>query len=105
VAVEAEQVQLFLGRPDDTMIETIAESALPIVTAMVKAYVRGGPGWEPNEELEAVIVTATARLVTNPGQVSLDQTAGAFSQSLRGGFAGWTLAELAVLNRYRKRAM
>ena len=106
MAVEAEQVLLFLGRPGDTAIEGLAEAAIPIVTTMVKAYVRGtGTGWEPNEELEAVIVTAAARLVTNPGQLPVDLAAGPFTQSLRGGFTGWTLAELAVLNRYRKRAM
>ena len=106
MAVEAEQVLLFLGRPGDTAIEGLAEAAIPIVTTMVKAYVRGtGTGWEPNEELEAVIVTAAARLVSNPGQLAVDQTAGPFMQSLRGGFTGWTITELAVLNRYRKRYM
>jgi hypothetical protein len=37
--------------------------------------------------------------------LSVDLAAGPYTQSLRGGFTGWTLAELAVLNRYRKRAM
>jgi hypothetical protein len=33
------------------------------------------------------------------------QTAGPFTVDIRSrGFEGWTLAELAVLNRYRKRA-
>ncbi|KUI43911.1 hypothetical protein AU197_21135 [Mycobacterium sp. IS-1590] len=104
--VDAEQVLLFLGRPDDTSVEGSAEQAIPVITTMVKAYTRGN-GFdvlgEPNEELEAVIVTATARLVTNPGQLAHDQAAGPFTQSLRGGFTGWTLAELAVLNRYRRR--
>ena len=47
MAVEAEQVLLFLGRPGDTAFEGLAEAALPVVTTMVKAYVRGtGTGWE-----------------------------------------------------------
>ncbi len=75
---------------------------------MVRAYTRGN-GFdvygEPDYDLEAVIVTATARLVTNPGQIAQDQTAGPYTQSLRGGFTGWTLAELAILNRYRRTAL
>ena len=103
--VDAEQVLLFLGRPNDTALEQSAEQAIPVVSTMVRAYVRGtGEGWTPNDELEAVVVTATARLITNPGQIPVDQATGPFTQSLRGSFTGWTLAELAVLNRYRKRA-
>ncbi|VEG40301.1 Uncharacterised protein [Mycolicibacterium flavescens] len=104
--VDAEQVLLFLGRHSDTTLEASAEQAIPVVTTMVKAYVRGsGEGWAPNEELEAVIVTAAARLITNPGGIPVDNQAGQFTHSLRGAFTGWTLAELAVLNRYRKRAL
>lgn len=103
--VDAEQVLLFLGRPDDTTLEGSVEAAIPVVTTMVKAYVRGnGQDWEPNDELDAVIVTATARMVSNPTGLLHDTVAGPFTQSLRGAFQGWTLAELAVLNRYRRRA-
>jgi len=105
MAVEPDQVAAFLGKPDDAATLDTAEQAIPIVTVMVKAYVRGGTDWEANEELEAVIVTAAARMVSNPGQLPTDVTAGPFSQSIRGAFGGWTLAELFVLNRYRKRAM
>jgi hypothetical protein len=89
------------------MLSGSAEQAIPIVTTLVKAYVRGGADWDASdyEDVEAVIVTASARLVTNPGQIATDQAAGPFTQSLRGGFTGWTLAELAVLNRYRKLAV
>jgi hypothetical protein len=81
---------------------------VPIITAMVQAYTRGqgfdGYG-EPNEELAAVIATAAARLIGNPKQVSMARTAGPFTVDVRSrGFEGWTLAELAVLNCYRKRA-
>lgn len=104
--VEPEQVLLFLGRSESDPFFGPVEQAIPIITTMVKAYVRGtGADWEPNEELDAVIVTATARLVTNPTQLQSDTTAGPFTQSVRGSFTGWTLAELAVLNRYRRRAM
>lgn len=105
MSVDAEQVAAFLGKPEDVATLATAEQAVPVVTVMVKAYVRGGADWEPNDELDAVIVTAAARMVSNPGQLPTDSTAGAFSQSVRGAFQGWTLAELFVLNRYRKRAL
>jgi hypothetical protein len=105
VAVEPDQVAAFLGKPDDTAILDTAEQAIPIVTVMVKAYVRGTGDWEPSDELEAVIVTAAARMVSNPGQLPVDMTTGPFAHSVRGAFQGWTLAKLFVLNRYRRRAI
>jgi hypothetical protein len=105
VTVEPEQVAAFLGRPEDAAILAIAEQAIPVVTVMVKAYVRGGSNWEASDELEAVIVTAAARMVSNPSGLAHDLTTGPFSHSLRGAFQGWTLAELFVLNRHRKRAV
>ena len=105
MAVEPDQVAAFLGRPGDAATYDTAEQAIPIVTVMVKAYVRGTGEWEPNDELEAVIVTAAARMVSKSGQLPYEHTAGPFTNSLRGAFTGWTLAELAVLNRYRRRAL
>jgi hypothetical protein len=35
----------------------------------------------------------------------MTMTTGPFTQDVRSYLTGWTLAELAVLNRYRKRAM
>ena len=103
--VDPDQVAAFLGKPDDAATIATAEQAIPIVTTMLRAYVRGGAGWESNDELDAVIVTASARMVSNPSQLDEATTAGPFSRSIRGAFQGWTLAELFVLNRYRKRAM
>lgn len=105
MAVDAEQVAAFLGKPGDAATEALAETAVPVVTAMARAYVRGGTDWEPNDEIDAVIVTATARVVANPTGLSHDMTAGPFTHSIRGAFQGWSLAELFVLNRYRKRAL
>ena len=107
MTVAVEQVALFLGRADDTVLNASIGQAIPIVTLLVKAYVRGGEWWEIDDypELEAVVVTAAARLVTNPGVVDQEMVAGPFTHSLRGGFTGWTLAELAALNRYRRLAM
>ena len=74
---------------------------------MAKAYTRGRgfDGDEPNDEIAAVITTASARLASNAAQLPIDTTAGPFSQSIRGAFQGWTLVEQIVLNRYRVRAM
>ncbi|TXI54306.1 hypothetical protein [Mycolicibacter arupensis] len=82
------------------------DAAVPIVTVMCRAYVRGNGfnNGQPNDELAAVITTAAARLAANPSGFPNDKTAGEFSQSLRGAFGGWTLAEQFVLNRYRVRA-
>ncbi|GAA1100949.1 hypothetical protein [Tsukamurella spumae] len=104
--VTGQQVADFLGQGDNTQLVALAGQSVPIVAAMARAYTRdqGFTGAEPNDEIAAVITTAAARLVTNPGQLATDETMGPFSHSLRGGFTGWTLAELFVLNRFRKRA-
>ncbi|MGA4670439.1 hypothetical protein ACPCG0_11700 [Propionibacteriaceae bacterium Y1923] len=82
--------------------------AVQVITAMVKAYTRGNGfdafGTVPNPDLSAVITMASARLAANPGQLRRTDTSGPFTQVLDG-FQGWTLAELAVLNRYRERAL
>lgn len=102
----------------------LAEEAVTMVTAMAKSYTRGvgfttkasdALDWTlpvtlgetttaPNEEIAAVILTASARLLANPSQLGGSTTVGPFSSSFSGGFTGWTLVEQFVLNRYRKRA-
>ena len=69
---------------------------------MAHAYTRGGgfTSGEPYDDVAAVIITATARLLANPEQ--LDSTVGGVRTG--GGFTGWSLAESFVLNRYRRRA-
>lgn len=95
--------------PDDVggVLEGNATLVVPMITTMAKAYVRGNGfvGNVPNAEIAAVITAAAARFVSNPSQISRSQTAGPFGEDFRGGFNGWTLAEQAVLNRYRVRAM
>jgi hypothetical protein len=101
--VYAADLAAFLDKPGDAALIALAEKHLPIVGAMVKAHTRGN-GFDvtgyPNAELAAVITTATARLLANPEQLSYDIG----GVSMRGGFNGFNLAELAVLNRYRVRA-
>lgn len=100
---EALRIAAFLGGADDQALVDLIEPSVVAITSMVKSYTRG-VGFEtsyPNAELEAVITTATARLVANPEQIATDVG----TVSTRGGFAGWTLAETFVLNRFRKRAL
>lgn len=91
---------------NDKLVAAHAESHLATVTAMVRAYTRGA-GFdeydEPANDLARVIVSSATRSVTNPSHkssIAIDDV------TVRPGvFAGWTLAELAVLNRYRVRAL
>ncbi|GAA4754046.1 hypothetical protein GCM10023217_26970 [Gordonia alkaliphila] len=107
MAPSGQDVAAFLGKETDPGAVALAEQHVQIVTAMARAYTRGrgfSAAGDPSEDVAAVITTATARLVTNPGQLAYDQSAGQFSTSVRDSFAGWTLAELFVLNRYRRKA-
>lgn len=93
----------FLGQGTDPTLVALAGEVAPVITAMVRSYVRGRgfDAGEPNDELAAVITTASARLCANPEQ--LPTRVG--SVEIRGGFQGWTLAETFVLNRYRRTAL
>ena len=97
----AQDVADFLGQGDDQTVIALAGEHLPIITAMASAYTRGNgfTAGEPNEEISAVITTATARLMANPDQVQYKLG----NMSFQSFFNGWTLAETFVLNRYRKR--
>lgn len=102
-AVTGQDVADFLGQGDIPSVVDLAGEIVPVVTVLAKSYVRdnGFTGAVPNDEIAAAIITASARLVANPEQLSTDVG----SVSTRGGWQGWNLAELAVLHRYRKRAM
>jgi len=87
--------------------EDIGTRALAAVTLMARAYTRG-EGFtddEPNDEIAAAILTASCRLARNPGGLATSETMGPFSFDVRGGFSGFTLAELAVLDQYRVHAL
>lgn len=93
--------------PEDAEDAEQAEIMLNSAVAMVDAYTRGrhvNRAGELRPGVSAVILTTAARLLANPGQVSRGDTAGQFSTRRGPGFSGFTLAEQAVLNRYRKRA-
>lgn len=104
--VTGQRVAEFVGRGDDQAFVALASEHVQIITAMARGYTRDR-GFEtgvPAEDLAAVIVTATARLLANPDQVPNDLTAGSFSKRTYAGFTGWSLAETFILDRYRKRA-
>lgn len=98
----AQAVAAFTGQGEDAAVVALAGEHLPVITAMARAYTRGNgfTAGQPNDEIGAVIVAATARLMANPEQ--LRYRVG--DVSYQSAFQGWTLAEQAVLNRYRKRA-
>ncbi|MCG7426036.1 hypothetical protein MHY20_00120 [Helcobacillus sp. ACRRO] len=94
-----------MGRRDDTDLEKQVASSADTIRMMAYAYTRGG-GFNPlniNEvkpDVFSVLVTATARLVANPEQIRYQVGA----LSMNEGFRGWSLAERAVLDRYRRKA-
>lgn len=84
---------------------TQAAAVIGVVKAMVSAHTRGVgfTDGEPNDELSAVILSASTRLLMNtPG---LQQEAMGALQVRYGDAFGFTLPELTVLNRYRKQAI
>lgn len=99
------RVLAFLGHDEtDEVLLAQANTAVTTITAMVGAYCRGRHKLESGQTrdgIDEVILTAAARLVTNPTGIPYD-TGGV---SIRGAFQGFTLVELAVLNRYRVRAL
>ena len=84
-----------------------AETSLNTAEAMVAAYCRGKHKrkGEYREGVFEVILTVAARILANPGQISRRDAVGVVSIQRGVGFQGFTLVELAVLNRYRKRAV
>ncbi len=103
----AHEVAAFLGRGDDPGVVALAEAHLPVVATFVRAYTRGVgfTDGEPNDELDAVILTATARLVSNPSDLRASEldANGKVSVTERRDPWGWTLIERAVLHQYRRR--
>lgn len=100
-AALAPRVAALVGRQGDPDTEALATAQLPLVAEYVRGYTRGRgfDGDAPAGPLRAVIVSATARLATNPEQVSV-YSVGDYSER-PAQLAGWTLAEIGVLHRYR----
>lgn len=105
-APTGQDVADFLGRGDDTTLVALAGEHVGIVTAMARAYTRDKgfdtTSGQPADDVAAAITTATARLTANPESVREEHIAD--YSATRTVWAGWNLAELFILNRYRKRA-
>lgn len=84
-----------------------AGKSLEMAEAMVGAYCRGrhqrGGVYRPG--VQTVIDAVAARILANPEQIDQREQIGPYSFYRGVGFQGFTLVELAVLNRYRKRAV
>lgn len=94
--------------PDGSDPLEIAPAAIQTAEAMAESYTRGGhltPFDEYRPGVRNVILIVAARILANPGQISTTVTAGSTSIRKGVGFQGFTLGELAVLNRYRRRAV
>jgi hypothetical protein len=95
-----------LDRPaGDSAQQARAERVLVVVENLVRGYTRGrgfNEQQRPDGDLAAVILTGACRLFLNPAadkSLAIGSVSRAYTP-----FVGWTLAELAVLNRYRRRA-
>lgn len=102
------RVLRFAGMTETERRIEIATEHVDAVTAYVYGYTRGR-GFTPDPEtghpmpkldVANVIVAASARLTTNPRQLSY-YSAGDYSER-PAVLAGWTLLERAVLNNYRR---
>lgn len=94
--------------PDEALTVDQATVALESAAALIEGYTRGNHvhplTGDHRPGVNTVILTVAARIAANPGQIVARDQAGSFSRHRGQGFSGFTLAELAVLNRYRKRA-
>lgn len=81
-------------------------AVLTIVTAMASAYTRGlgFASGVPCDEIRAVILTASARLVSNASGLLYQESEGPSNISYSSAFEGWSIAELFVLDSYRVKA-
>lgn len=81
-------------------------AVLSIVTAMASSYTRGQgfTAGVPNDEIRAAILTASARLLSNATGLTFSEVEGPSQIEYTSAFSGWTVGELFVLNRFRRRA-
>lgn len=84
-----------------------AEAMIPEVTAFARAYTRGrgfGPNGTMAAEISAVILTVTARAMTNPDGLGKTTITGPFTETMAG-WQGFNLMERLTLDRYRVKAL
>jgi hypothetical protein len=97
-------VAAYLGRTQDAAFIDQADSAAAASYEFARAYCRGR-GFEDDEDvprdLRQVIISAAARLATNPNMLRGEQAESYASSSGQDG--GWAPIELSVLGLYRRR--
>lgn len=88
-------------------VEMQAKESLKIAAGLVNAYCRGRHliAGQPRPGIEEVTTAVAARILANPEQIQQREQIGPYSYFKSEGFKGFTLAELAVLDRYRQRAV
>lgn len=101
---QPEDVLALLGRSGDAGALAIATAALPVVREQIRAYTRGNgfSGDQPAPDIDSVVLTSATRWVANPESLRAEKV-GPFEQQ-RQIVEGWTLSELAILNRHRRKA-
>ena len=101
-----EELVKFTGAEGPDVLDQAA-TALDMAAALVAAYCRGrhkrGETLKPG--VATVINSAAARILANPSFVQEREQIGPYSYFRGEGFKGFSLVELAVLNRYRKRGI
>ena len=87
----------------DTALMAQATQAITAASAMIDAYCRGAhlkASGATRPGVDAVVLMASARMLANPEGLKYATGVVSFNDA----FAGFTLAEQMVLNRYRRRA-
>lgn len=101
-----EELVKFTGAQGPDVVSQAA-TALMMAEGLVDAYCRGRHKRHglPRPGVEEVIISVAARILANPEQISVREEVGPYNYYRGPGFSGFTLVELSVLNRYRKRAI
>jgi hypothetical protein len=102
-----EYLRKYLGLCDNPTTAQLNQlnAVLSIVAAQAKSYTRG-VGWigpVPTDDICAVVISASARLLGNLSGLKAE-TMGALSVQYGPPF-GWSLAERSVLDKYRVKAL
>lgn len=89
-----------MGGADEPDIVERCSVVAEVIALFARRYCRSNGFYAEGIEhdIRAVILTAAARLAANPEQLYVSVG----SVATGAGFKGWTLAEQAVLNEYRK---
>ena len=93
-------VATLMGGADEPAVVERCQQVGEVIALFARQYTRGNGFYAEGveQDIGAVILTASARLAANPEQL-YTQVGGVVTGA---GFQGWTLAEQIVLNQYRK---